>query len=84
MIYLKLLKCICSFQTLDILILHFILENLAPQKDEIDNSEKRFDWIQKVKRMSPVVERMLASASESVPDRHAFGEVCMRFLTKCR
>ncbi|XP_060085808.1 E3 ubiquitin-protein ligase RNF213-like [Ylistrum balloti] len=51
--------CSSEEMTLDVMGLRLLLEKLEPEKETLNRVQSRADWLQRVRRYRPVVERLL-------------------------
>ena len=72
-------------QTLDILALHMLVENLEPSKDSLNNADSRNKWLRQVCDYRPVVERILGHFNQDIENQEFhYGERCQRGIEKAR
>ena len=77
------IKCVIYYfpQTLDVFGLILLLEQLEPQKEQLNKESGRAEWLEKVKTYSPVIQRMFDSV-ENIP--LDLGPVCLGHMTGAR
>ena len=67
-------------QTMDILALHQVVENLKLSKDQVNDTSSRHDWKRRVDKFTPVIERILFARG----DDYQYGEECENALESLR
>ena len=70
-----------SLQMIDVAALYLALEELTPHKDELDDGNKRDNWVKKVEAIKPVVERVLGTIEEN---QDWYGELGLQHAEKCK
>ena len=68
-------------QTLDVMSIYLVLEHLRPEKDQLNHSDQRADWLNSVAQYRPVIERVLFAASQNC---ELYGEISQTHLKACR
>ncbi|XP_041354588.1 E3 ubiquitin-protein ligase RNF213-like [Gigantopelta aegis] len=67
--------------TLDVLGLLLLLEQLEPQKEQLNKEKGRAEWLEKVKTFSPVIQRIFDSIDNMAL---GLGSVCLGHMTGAR
>ncbi|XP_052086034.1 E3 ubiquitin-protein ligase RNF213-like [Mytilus californianus] len=71
--------------TLDILALQLLIDDLKPVKDALNKPEPRNKWLQKVCQYRPVVERIFGHFKQDVQNQELkYGEQCQQGLQQAR
>ena len=68
-----------QFQTFSALCL--LIEDLTPNKEELNDTRRRTGWLNKVHRYRPVIEKVISLHLE---DRHIFGEHSQASVNKAK
>ncbi|XP_052062754.1 E3 ubiquitin-protein ligase rnf213-alpha-like isoform X2 [Mytilus californianus] len=71
--------------TLDVLALHMLVDNLEPNRDDLNKIETRTKWLRRVCDYRPVVERIIGHFMQDVENReYHYGDRCQKGIENAR